>query len=62
MADKYPAPPAPESDTEVGVIAPSASEIVGVVVAFATEPLTPFAVLTLTEVTVPVPPPPPEDN
>jgi hypothetical protein len=38
-----------------GVIAPSVSVIEGVVVAFATEPETPFAVTTETLVTVPVP-------
>ena len=41
--------------TEVGVIAPNVSVIAGVVVAVATEPDTPFAVTTETEVTVPVP-------
>jgi hypothetical protein len=48
----------PESTTaftEVGVIAPSVSEIAGVVVDVATDPDTPFAVVTDTSVTVPVP-------
>jgi len=45
--------------TEDGVIAPSVSVMAGVVVAVATEPLTPLAVVTETLVTVPVPPPPP---
>ena len=38
------------------MIAPSVREIAGVVVGFATVPLTPFAVVTLTVDTVPVPP------
>ena len=41
--------------TLVGVIAPKVNVIAGVVVAVATEPLTPFAVTTETEVTVPPP-------
>ena len=41
--------------TVVGVIAPRVSVMAGVVVAVATEPETPFAVTTLTEVTVPLP-------
>mgnify|MGYP003662501922 CR=1 FL=1 len=41
-----------------GVIAPRVSEMAGAVVAFATVPLTPFAVVTDTDVTVPLPPPP----
>jgi hypothetical protein len=45
--------------TDVGVMAPRVSEIAGVVVAVATVPDTPFAVLTDTDVTVPEPPPPP---
>jgi len=40
--------------TLVGVIAPSVKLIAGVVVAVATVPLTPFAVVTETLVTVPV--------
>jgi hypothetical protein len=43
---------------EVGVIAPRDKLIAGVVVAVATEPDTPFAVTTDTDVTVPEPPPP----
>ena len=43
--------------TEVGAIAPSVSVIAGVVVLVATEPETPFAVVTETEVTVPEPEP-----
>src|SRR5574337_39144 len=39
----------------VGVIAPSVIVIAGVVVGFATTPLTPLAVTTETEVTEPVP-------
>ena len=39
--------------TDVGVIAPRVRLIAGVVVGFATEPLTPFAVVTETVVTVP---------
>lgn len=45
---------APDAATLVGVIAPSEIEIAGVVVAVATVPLTPFAVVTDTLVTVPV--------
>ena len=45
----------PVAATDVGVIAPSVNVIAGVVVEVATEPLTPFAVVTETEVTVPVP-------
>jgi hypothetical protein len=45
----------PVEATEVGVIAPRVRVIAGVVVLVATEPETPFAVVTLTEVTVPVP-------
>jgi hypothetical protein len=41
--------------TEVGVIAPKVRVIAGVVVAVATEPETPLAVTTETEVTVPPP-------
>lgn len=41
--------------TEVGVIAPRVREMAGVVVAFATEPETPFAVVTETVVTLPLP-------
>ena len=44
----------PTAATLVGVIAPSVKEIAGVVVAVATVPLTPFAVVTETLVTVPV--------
>lgn len=40
--------------TEVGTIAPNVKVIAGVVVALATEPDTPLAVVTETEVTVPV--------
>ena len=47
----------PDAATLVGVIAPSVKEIAGVVVAVATVPLTPFAVVTETLVTVPVPSP-----
>jgi hypothetical protein len=43
--------------TDDGVISPSVSVIAGVVVAVATDPLTPLAVATLTVVTVPAPPP-----
>ena len=50
---------APVDATELGVIAPRVSVIAGVVVAVATEPETPFAGVTETEVTVPEPPPPP---
>ena len=39
--------------TEVGVIAPSVKLMAGVVVGFATVPLTPFAEVTETVVTVP---------
>jgi hypothetical protein len=49
----------PEITTEFtleGVIAPRVREIAGVVVEVATEPETPFAVVTDTSVTVPVPP------
>ena len=42
--------------TVVGVIAPRVIEMAGVVVAVATVPDTPFAVVTDTEVTVPEPP------
>lgn len=45
---------APDAATLVGVIAPSVKLIAGVVVAVATVPLTPFAVVTETLVTVPV--------
>ena len=41
--------------TEDGVIAPSVRLIAGVVVDVATDPLTPLAVVTLTEVTLPTP-------
>ena len=47
----------PVAATEDGVMAPSAMVIAGVVVGFATVPLTPFAVVT--EVLVTVPPPVP---
>jgi len=40
--------------TDVGVIAPNVSVIAGVVVDVATVPLTPLAVVTETDVTVPV--------
>jgi hypothetical protein len=40
---------------DVGVIAPSVNVIAGVVVEVATDPLTPFAVVTETLVTVPDP-------
>lgn len=46
----------PEAATEDGVIAPSVSVIAGVVVAVATVPETPFAVVTETDVTEPAPP------
>ena len=49
---------APVEATEDGVIAPSVSVIAGVVVADATEPETPLAVVTETLVTVPDPEPP----
>lgn len=42
--------------TEVGVIAPRVKLMAGVVVALATVPDTPLAVVTETDVTVPVPP------
>ena len=42
--------------TEVGVIAPKVRVIAGVIVEVATEPETPLAVVTDTDVTVPVPP------
>lgn len=42
--------------TELGVIAPNVSVIAGVVEALATEPLTPLAVTTDTDETVPPPP------
>jgi hypothetical protein len=45
----------PDATTEVGVIAPNAMVIAGVVVAVATVPLTPFAVVTDTLLTVPAP-------
>lgn len=45
---------APVAATEVGVRAPSVSVIAGVVPALVTEPLTPFAVVIDTVVTVPV--------
>ena len=48
----------PPIAAEVGVMAPRVSEIAGVVVAVATVPDTPLAVVTETEVTVPDPPPP----
>ena len=44
---------APDAATLVGVIAPSVRLMAGVVVAVATVPLTPFAVVTETLVTVP---------
>ena len=47
----------PDAATLVGLIAPSVSVIAGVVVALATLPDTPFAVVTDTVVTVPDPPP-----
>jgi hypothetical protein len=43
-----------DGTTLVGVIAPRVSVMAGVVVAFATVPLTPFAVATETLVTVPL--------
>ena len=46
---------APDAFTDVGVMAPRVSVIAGVVVELATLPLTPFAVTTDTEVTVPPP-------
>jgi hypothetical protein len=45
----------PVAETLVGVIAPSTSVIAGVVVGFNTDPLTPFADVTDTDVTVPEP-------
>ena len=47
----------PVAATEDGVMAPSAMVIAGVVVGFATVPLTPFAVVTEVLVTVPQPVP-----
>ena len=47
----------PDAATLVGVTAPRVSVIAGVVVGVATEPETPFAVTTLTLVTVPPPTP-----
>lgn len=44
----------------VGVIAPRVNVMVGVVVAVATLPDIPLAVVTDTDVTVPEPPPPPD--
>ena len=44
----------PEAATDVGVMAPSARVIAGVVVAVETDPDTPFAEVTDTDVTVPV--------
>lgn len=46
----------PVATTELGVIAPRVNVIAGVVVGFATDPDTPFAVTTETDVTVPAPP------
>jgi hypothetical protein len=43
----------PEANMEVGVISPSVKVIAGVLVEFATTPLTPLAVTTDTDVTVP---------
>ena len=51
---------APDDITLVGVMLPRVIVIAGVVVGVATLPLTPFAVTTLTDVTVPDPPPPPD--
>ena len=45
----------PDAATEVGVMAPKAIVMAGEVVGFATVPLTPFAVLTDTLLTVPAP-------
>ena len=45
----------PVAATDEGVIAPRVRLIAGVVVDVATVPLTPFAVVTETEVTVPFP-------
>ena len=53
VPDKLEAATVPDATIEVGVIAPSVSEMAGVVVAVATVPLTPLAVVTETEVTVP---------
>jgi hypothetical protein len=47
--------PAVVTPTDVGLMAPSVSEMAGVVVEVATVPETPFAVVTETEVTVPDP-------
>ena len=44
---------APDAATEEGVMAPRARLMAGVVVGLVTVPLTPFAVVTETEVTVP---------
>jgi hypothetical protein len=49
----------PVAATELGVIAPKVKVIAGVVVAVATEPETPFAVMIEVEVTVPEEPPVP---
>ena len=54
--DEVIAAPAPIATVD-GVIASNVSVIAGVVVAVATEPETPLAVVTETLVTVPVPPP-----
>ena len=50
---------APVLTTEDGVMAPSVRVMAGVVLVLVTEPLTPFAVATLTEVTEPLPVPAP---
>ena len=54
MPDKLEPVTLPEAATEVGVIAPKVKVIAGVVVAFATEPEIPFAVVTETELTLPL--------
>ena len=54
VPDKLDPEMVPLAATDVGVIAPSVRVIAGVVVAVATEPLTPLAVVTETDVTVPL--------
>ena len=56
VASRYPIVAAVTPLVEVGVMAPRDKVIAGVVVAVATVPLIPFAVVTDTEETVPLPP------